>query len=262
MVWKSREDKAPPPQFFADVIGYLHHAFPRAALTREAMEALAPHLVREWRNGQSARNAAKATCACDGRVVTVSPAAEVQLGRRAVLPPANVARGTLFGIDTLRERREIGKLRVKAAVEARHAEYEAGRLAQLQAEETRLRSAGRTAKADKLAESMAAIQNFLKGHRVRSAQLLQEAEQLARERGFWIPPAAQDAAEIQAPAARSVKRAARPPAPKSAPGTVPAVKPGARKKKCDLCTDKAAPDADLSALVDEFVDAAMKDEGK
>jgi len=255
MAWKSRENKAPPPQFFADVIGYLHHAFPGAALTREAMEALAPHLVREWRNGQSARNAAKATCSCDGRAITVSPAAEVQLGRRAVLPPANVPRGTVFGIDALRERREIGKLRVKAAVETRHAEYEAARLAQLQAEHGRLLSAGKLAKAAKVAQAISAAEAALNRHRAQSAQLLQETEQLARERGYWIPPTAQAIAPPKAPRKASVAkpRAAKKPAPTPVPA----------KKKCDLCTE-APPslDADLSALVDEFVDASMKDGSK
>jgi hypothetical protein len=273
MVWKSREDKAPPPQFFADVIGYLHHAFPGAVLTREAMEALAPHLVREWRHGQSARNAAKATCSCDGRVITVSPAAEVHLPRRAALAPASIPRGALFGIDALRERREIGVLRVKAAVETRHAEYQMTQLVQLQAERDRLLAAGKQAKADKVAKAMVEAGAALEKHRAQSAQLLQEAEQLTRARGYWIPPSAQETAT----AAATQKRGAKPKAPRAAVVTkaapkepvakkarvskeVPKATRPAPKKKCDLCTDKT--DADLSALVDEFVDAAMKDEGK
>lgn len=264
MAWKSREDKAPPPQFFADVIGYLHHAFPGAALSREVLEALAPHLVREWRNGQSARNAAKATCACDGRTITISPAAQVTLGRRAVLPPAQATRGTLFGIDALRERREVGKLRVQAAVELRHAEYEAGKITRLQADQQRWVDAGKAGKAAKVADAIAAAERAMQAHRSRAAQLLQQADELARARGFWIPPAAQNqiaAQPIRRPASRMQKQAADKAAIESGEPQVKKGQPGAKKRKCDLCAQDPAEDAELSALVDAFVDAASQDEG-
>jgi hypothetical protein len=262
MVWKSREDKAPPPQFFADVIGYLHHAFPGAALTREALEALAPHLVQEWRNGQSARNAAKATCSCDGRVITVSPAAQVQLGKRSVLPPVGASRGTLFGIESLRERREIAALRVKAAVEARHLEYHERRVAELQAEHSRLLSEGKQAKAAKLAETLGVAAAAVNRHHAQRAQLLQEADQLARARGLWIPPAAQGSAITQATQKRVSTPNTAAPASKKRVAKATSEKTEPRKKKCTQCTEKPPLEADLSALVDEFVDAAMKDEGK
>jgi hypothetical protein len=104
MTWKSREGKAPPAQFVADAMSYLRRAFPNALLTREVIAELLPYLAAEWQNGQNARNAAKATCACDGQRITVSPAALVQVPRRAVLPPLYAKRGTSFGIDELRER--------------------------------------------------------------------------------------------------------------------------------------------------------------
>lgn len=261
MTWKSRENTSPPPQFFADVIGYLRKAFPSATLTRDAITQLAPYLVAEWQNGQSARNVAKATCACDGQRITVSPAAQVQVPRRAVLPPADAKRGTLFGIDEVRERRDIGKLRAQAAVEERHAEYQESRRAQLEQERSALVSAGKANKAERLSKQLETATVASQTHRTAAARLRQEADTLARERGFWIPPSAE--ARASEDAARKKVAAPRPPrtaqTSKERPRQKHAPKPRG-KKSCELCADASAP-PDLSALVDEFVDAAMKDEG-
>lgn len=273
MTWKSREDKAPPPQFFADVIGFLRKAFPNAALSREAIAQLAPYLVAEWQSGQTARNAAKATCACDGKQITVSPAAQIQVSRRAVLPPLNATRGTTFGIDELRERREIGKLRAKAAVEDRHAEYQEDSLRQLQRERSVLFGAGKSTKAGRTEQKVQAAETAIKTHRAAAAPLRQEADQLAQERGFWIPPAAEVQATEEAakkkigkrPETRTDMPIKDAPRKKSAPKVLPAAESAPKaggKKKCDLCTDAKPQVDELSALVDEFVDAAMKDEGK
>lgn len=260
MTWKSRENASPPPQFFADVIGYLRKAFPNAELTREAITQLAPYLVAEWQNGQSARNAAKATCACDGQRITVSPAAQVQVPRRAVLPPADAKRGTLFGIDEVRERRDIGKLRAQAAVEERHAEYQESLRAQLEQERSALMSAGKANKAERVAKQLESATVASKTHRTAAARLRQEADVLARERGFWIPPNAE--ARASEDAARKKIAARRPPQAERPTKEVPRQKPAPKpreQKSCELCAE-AAPSPDLSALVDEFVDAAMKDE--
>lgn len=273
MTWKSREDKAPPPQFFADVIGFLRAAFPKAILSREAIAQLAPYLVAEWQNGQTARNAAKATCACDGKQITVSPAAQIQVSRRAVLPPLNATRGETFGIDELRERREIGKLRAKAAVEDRHAEYQEEQLRQLQKERSVVFGAGKSTKASRTEQKAKAAETAVKTHRAAAARLRKEAEELSRERGFWIPPAAEVQATEEAAKKRIGKRnESRTDVPindvprkKAAPKALQAVdaeKKAGGKKKCDLCTDAKPQVDELSALVDEFVDAAMKDEGK
>lgn len=262
MTWKSRENEAPPPQFFADVIGYLRKAFPNAVLTREAIAELAPYLVAEWQNGQSARNAAKATCACDGQRITVSPAATVQVPRRAVLPPPEAKRGTTFGIGELRERREVGKLRAQAAVEDRHAEYQEARRLQLEQERIALVRAGKAAKADRAERQAQAAQSESKTHRASAARLRQEADALAKERGFWIPPAAEARASEEA--AKKKIGAPRSPRIETAGKDVPRKKAAPKasgKKKCDVCTKPQPAPADLSALVDEFVDAAMKDEG-
>lgn len=261
MTWKSRENQAPPPQFFADVIGYLRKAFPNGVLTREAIAQLTPYLMAEWQNGQSARNAAKATCACDGQHITVSPAATVQVARRAVLPPPEAKRGTTFGIDELRERREIGKLRAQAAVEDRHAEYQEARRSQLAQQHLELVRAGKVAKAQRVAQQAQSADAATQSHQASAARLRQEADALARERGFWIPPTAEARAFEEA-----AKKVTGAPRAKSSPTEQPRQKavPKATspKKKCDLCTESQPAPADLSALVDEFVDAAMKEEGK
>lgn len=259
MTWKSRENESPPPQFFADVIGYLRKAFPDAVLTREAIAQLAPYLVAEWQNGQSARNAAKATCACDGQRITVSPAALVQVPRRAVLPPADARRGTLFGIDELRERQEVGKLRAQAAVEERHAEHHEARHAQLTKERSALISAGKAAKAERLASQVETADNARKTHRAQAARLRQEADALARERGFWIPPTAEAKASEDAAKKKIAPRQPRAERKAKAVPQQHAAPKKQDKKKCELCTDAQHPN--LSALVDEFVDAAMKEEG-
>lgn len=260
MTWKSRENEAPPPQFFADVIGYLRKAFPNAVLTREAIVQLAPYLVAEWQSGQSARNAAKATCACDGKHITVSPAATVQVPRRAVLPPPDAKRGTTFGVDELRERRDIGKLRAQAAVEDRHAEYQEARRTQLEQEHNTLRSAGKATKADRLVKQVQAAESAHKMHRASATRLRHEADTLAREKGFWIPPAAEAHASKEA-AKRKVGESSRTKIPTQEVPKQKAAPKARGKKKCDLCTEPKAAPADLAALVDEFVDAAMKDEG-
>src|SRR5262245_29110515 len=116
MVWKSREDKEPPPQYFADVVAYLHRAYPGALLSRVRMEELKPFLLAEWRSGQTAHDAAKATCACDGREIVPSPATGVLLPKRAVRPPLGATRGSVYGLEELREPSRLAKLRVGVAM--------------------------------------------------------------------------------------------------------------------------------------------------
>ena len=38
MVWLSRQDKDPPPQFFAETAAYIAEAFPEVAVRRDLME--------------------------------------------------------------------------------------------------------------------------------------------------------------------------------------------------------------------------------
>lgn len=122
-IWNSRADKEPPAAFFAEVVAYLDRSYPRAALDRDVMETLKPFLAREWRSGQSAHDAAKATCACDGLSIVPSPATAIELGRRAVRPPKGAARGSVFGLEDVREPATLVKARVDVEVARRHAEH-------------------------------------------------------------------------------------------------------------------------------------------
>lgn len=121
MAWKSREGKLPPAQFYADVLGQLISAYPQATLDREVMLGLRDFFVNEWRNGQNGRDAAAATCSCDGQQVVPSPAASVFLAKRAVLPPKQAKRGTPdsppepFGEAELREPASMARLRSRHA---------------------------------------------------------------------------------------------------------------------------------------------------
>ena len=42
MTWKSRIDRDPLPQFFADVVAYLYRAYPQATVSRRAWNELKP----------------------------------------------------------------------------------------------------------------------------------------------------------------------------------------------------------------------------
>ena len=123
-MWKSRIDKEPSPQFFADVVAYLSRAYPQAQLTRQRMTEMKPFLLAEWRNGQSAQDAAKATCACDGVNIVRSPATYIALEKRSVLPPKGAVRGDVFGVEDLREPRQKAKLLFQVALAAERARQE------------------------------------------------------------------------------------------------------------------------------------------
>lgn len=139
-MWKSRIDRDPPPQFWADIVAALSRAYPGARLSRERMQELSPFLADEWRSGQSAHDAAKATCACDGREIVPSPATAFALPKRSVRPPVGAVRGDVFVPEQLREPLTRAKLRVQAALAARRADYEEGRLAAIEGERGQTRS--------------------------------------------------------------------------------------------------------------------------
>ena len=116
-MWESRKDKIPGPQFYADVIAHLVRAYPHAAIDREVIVGLRDFLVNEWRKGQSGRDAASATCSCDGKQIIPSPAAALFLAKRSALPPKGARRGTLdspppvFGLEDLREPAFLTRMR-------------------------------------------------------------------------------------------------------------------------------------------------------
>jgi len=271
MTWKSRIDKDPPPQFFADVVAYLHRAYPEAAVSRDRMEQLKPFLITEWRNGQSAHDAAKATCACDGREIVPSPATSVYLGKRQVRPPQGATRGMVFGLNDLREPANLAKLRVGIAMAQRNAEHEESKVAQADAKLQTARSDGaRLRLRSQIDRSAAAAREYRAEERKLREQLA-----AALEWAGWSLPE-----ESVTP---NLPPKTRTPRPMKLPASVPQKAApttngkSAGKKRCKDCSDKepakgtavlpsvsppsvdATAGMDLEALVNEFAAASLKD---
>ena len=268
MTWKSRLDKDPPPQFFADVVAYLQRSYPQAALSRGRMEELKPFLITEWRNGQSAHDAAKATCACDGREIVPSPASSVYLAKRQVRPPQGATRGSVFGIDELREPSRLAKLRVDIAMAQRKAEYEESKVQQAEAKLLGARSDGAKLRLrSQIDRSAAAVLQLRTEERSLREQLA-----AALERAGWSLPE-EAAVETVAPKVRTrrtPKATAQPRKREPAMSTQ-------KKKPCRQCLEPepvkatsalpppsaarvdAAADLDMEALVNEFAAASIKD---
>ena len=102
-MWKSRADKLPPAQFFADLIAHLRNLYPGAILDEKMARAMRDIWVAEWRAGQSAQDTAKATCSCDGTTIVPSAGAGRDLGKRLARPPKGAKRGDFVAPDELRE---------------------------------------------------------------------------------------------------------------------------------------------------------------
>ncbi len=102
MTWKSREEKLPPPSYFAMIVAHLQGAYRGAQISREVMLALRPYFIEAWRNGRSAEAAAQTTCSCDGKNIIPSPVVDVHIAKRAVRPPKGIERGDVFGAEGLR----------------------------------------------------------------------------------------------------------------------------------------------------------------
>lgn len=110
MVWKSREDKLPPPSFFSLLVAHLQAAYPGARISREVMQTLRPYFVDAWRQGKSAQSAAQTMCSCDGREVVPSPVVGIHIAKGSVRPPQGVQRGEVFGADEIREPAPVERL--------------------------------------------------------------------------------------------------------------------------------------------------------
>ena len=113
MVWKSREDKLPPPSFFSLIVAHLQQAYRGAKISREMMTALRPFFIEAWRNGKTAEAAAQSTCSCDGHEVVPSPVIGVHITKGSVRPPKGAQRGEVFGADALRPPAAIERLQKK-----------------------------------------------------------------------------------------------------------------------------------------------------
>ncbi len=131
-MFRNREGKLPPPKFFAEALASLSIAYPDAVLAPELLKQIEQHLIREWQNGQSGPDAAKATCSCDGTTITMSPAVvsptgEVRepLPKGAARPPKGAKRdGTIPNVESVRESKSLTDARTRhgaaiAVVEAK-----------------------------------------------------------------------------------------------------------------------------------------------
>lgn len=133
-MWESRQGQLPPAKFFAEALATLSAAYPDAVFEPGLLKRLEYHLIREWQRGQSGPNAAKATCSCDGRTITmspvvVSPSGELRepLPKGSVRPPKGAKRdGVIPTLESLRESKSLTDARRRhaeaiAAVEAKTA---------------------------------------------------------------------------------------------------------------------------------------------
>lgn len=113
MVWKSREEKLPPPSFFSLVVAHLQQAYQGARISRQTMQTLRPFLIEAWRSGRSAAVAAQMTCSCDNHEIVPSPVVGIQIAKGSVRPPKGAQRGDVFGADELRQPPKVERLQKK-----------------------------------------------------------------------------------------------------------------------------------------------------
>lgn len=260
--WKSREGVEPPAQFFADAIAYLRRAYPGASLGRDVILQLRPHLVGQWRIGQSGPKAAAATCSCDGTRITPSPASQVDLPRLVARPPKGASRTDVFGVEDLREVGRLPKLRMQAAVAARQVEHYQAARAELAQRLMAATENGREGRG--VARSLMKAEKELSQHMVKLAELKSQIAELApfalhAESELVAAPAlaraVKEAYEPRSPAQRKKKDPAR-----STPKPPEATPKKGKSPRCTTCEKPAsAPEplpaedqAELERLVNEF----------
>ena len=183
--WKSRIGVDPPVQFFADVIAYLSKAFPEATLDRQTLARLRPYLIQQWRIGQNAAKAAAATCSCDGRNLIPSPASQIDLPRRAALPPKNASRGDSFGIEDLREISPLRKARMQAEIAQRQLEHYQAEAAKLLDQRFASTLAGQNDR--NTARMLAAAERQVAKFSDSAAELRARVDRLVQTAAFSIP---------------------------------------------------------------------------
>jgi len=271
MTWKSREDKEPPPQFFADVVAYLHRSYPNAMLSRALMQELRPFLIAEWRSGQTAHDAAKATCACDGREIVPSPATSVFIPKKSVRPPQGATRGMVYGLDELREPSRLAKLRVGVAMAQRKAEHEESKFAQA---EVKLQTARSDGARLRLRSQMDRLLTAAQQHRAEERQLREKLQAELARVGWSLPENAVTAPKETKPRRLRTTLSGSVVPTKALPNK--ALKEHG-KKRCRDCADKSTAVApaslpppgggsvksmaefDVEALVNEFAAASAQD---
>lgn len=218
MTLKSRVDKLPPPNYYASILAHLVRAYPGAKISVQSMESLKPAWDLLWQSGKSADVAAKTTCSCDGKQITLSPAFDVSVVRGAYRAPAGAARGALFEPAEMRESAPVERAR---AAQAR-AEGQAGRiLSQAQKLEARLQSVTSPQGRDQLLRTLEMQKAQLREKRALASQIGADLEQLRIK--FQSAQAAERATNLErhegAPKKKQPAQAAapeqKPPPPKT-----------------------------------------------
>lgn len=122
-VWKTREGKNPPGNWYAQVIGHLVQSYPAAQLDAAELTAqLQPIWNEQWRNGKNAQTVAATTCSCDGgRTIQPSPGVKISLPRGSVRGPTKLPRGVIPDPAALRESLDLEKLKRAAVASATRA---------------------------------------------------------------------------------------------------------------------------------------------
>ncbi len=277
-MWKSREDKEPPAQFFAHVVAYLKMAFPGAALTHDAMQQLRPHLIEAWRNGQSAAGAARTTCSCDGQKIEPSPASALALPKKIVRPPKGALRGQAFGLEEIRPVKTVADLQWALRVAQQQVQHYQG-----VADGLRVQLAQKPNKKlqDRLEESLQEL-TLYQGEVTTLGQKLAETEAAV---GYRHPlPQTPIAKRPRRRKTKPTEKPAKPKKPKK-PAKEPQAKPkksatapsqekrkpgGPKKAPCEDCKKKPkaaipvkdSPPPDIEQLINEFAASQVEGKGK
>ena len=145
MVWKSRENAYPKPDFLARLLAHLRLAYPAAELTEDVLRELWPFILSEWRHGKDERGVATSTCSCDGVRIVPSPGVQVALAnRRIVRAPKGAEPNQVFGLAALRASSRVERLRLAMQIAQRKLQFKDEALHTLEAQLPRARSEKRT----------------------------------------------------------------------------------------------------------------------
>ena len=150
---KSRAEREPPPQWWAELLAALRARFPQADLRAPAVAPLYSHFREQWRRGQTVREAAQTASSCSGQKIHVEAAPTAV---RSVRPPAGAKAGQPFGVEALREPARLGRLHHE---QARLQSLLTGARAKRTAKEARGKDAqGERAREAELTQSLAEVQ--------------------------------------------------------------------------------------------------------
>lgn len=263
MAYEKRQTEQPSPKFLSQALAQLSMAFPKANLTREVIERLYPLLLREWRAGQNAYDAAKAVCSCDEVHLLASPASETPpVNRLDAYPPKGAKRGDVFGLEEVRGNRQVERAqnvvaKVQSGIEKLRVRIQRLESARPKTPDAQAkRDADLTSSLNQLAETEANL-------RVVTAALNATAE----SRPFWknpkaAPPKTPPAKErrAKAPSEARPKRA-----PKQAAQTTAVQDKEAKPKKArtpKAPKQDAAASLGLDDAINQFALAVVADQKK